>query len=521
MGIINYVIGFVTAVLVLVGVKRGNQIEKDERKGNIQISTQHGQIKKKFDSSLFSKNLDNLELHKSGNAQSKHKVKILLPLDYEKYSEIRFKPEYSFWRENSKFQLQFFPQGYIYNDDIKLNEVWEGYQSPIFYQSSYFSVPQGINKDKFNELSSFTGFRLLYPINSENQLDEFIVFQGASYFRSISKGHVYGLSARGIAINTGLQSPEEFPIFKEFWIEKPKPKSEKIVIHSHLEGNSIEGYYKFVVHPGDITKTEISFESIIKKEIEKFGIAPLTSMFWYGESNPSLNPPYPESHDSDGLLIHDDQTYFWIPLENPKKPISTSFKVKKLKGFGLLQRDREFSSYEDTRYEYQKRPGAWVEPTNLEDWEGGTVSLYRIPTQDDLMDNIVVYYTPEKFPIKGDILKYSYNIKWIDRIKLEEDQAEVTSTRVIHNKDKVTVQFLIDLKGLDLKNFDEKDYKFIIEGEDFDVLENSLSTVNNLEKLRVTIKLSFKSKIVSNSIISGYLVEDLKRKSETWKYILD
>ena len=152
MGIINYVIGFVTAVLVLVGVKRGNQIEKDERKGNIQISTHHGQIKKKFDSSLFSKNLDNLELQKSGNAQTKHKVKILLPLDYEKYSEIRFKPEYSFWRENSKFQLQFFPQGYIYNDDIKLNEVWEGYQSPIFYQSSYFSVPQGINKDKFNEI---------------------------------------------------------------------------------------------------------------------------------------------------------------------------------------------------------------------------------------------------------------------------------------------------------------------------------------------------------------------------------
>ena len=174
-----------------------------------------------------------------------------------------------------------------------------------------------------------------------------------------------------------------------------------------MEGNSIEGYYKFILQPGDISKSEVVFESLIKKDIERLGIAPLTSMFWYGESNPSLNTPYPESHDSDGLLIQDDQTYHWIPLENPKKPITTSFKVKKLKGFGLLQRDREFSSYEDSRYDYHKRPCAWVEPINPQDWEGGTVSLYRIPTQDDLMDNIVVYFTPEKMPSKGEIIKYS------------------------------------------------------------------------------------------------------------------
>ncbi len=521
MGLLNYVIGFVTAVLVLVGVKKGNQLEKEEKRGNVQISTQHGQIRKKFDPSLFSKALERIEDQKSLIVTTKLKTKPLLPVDYEKYSEIKFKSEHSFWKENSKFQMQFFPQGYIYQDAIRINEVWDGFQSPIFYQGTYFTIPQGINKEKFEELSGFTGFKLLYPINSESHLDEFAVFQGASYFRIVSKGQVYGLSARGIAINTGLTIPEEFPVFKEYWIEKPKPKSDKVVVHSILEGNSIEGYYKFILQPGDISKSEVVFESHIKKDIERLGIAPLTSMFWYGESNPSLNTPYPESHDSDGLLIQDDQTYHWIPLENPKKPITTSFKVKKLKGFGLLQRDREFSSYEDSRYDYHKRPCAWVEPINPQDWEGGTVSLYRIPTQDDLMDNIVVYFTPEKMPSKGEIIKYSYNIKWVDKIKLEDDIGEVSSTRVIYNKEKNIINFLIDIKGIDLKNFEDKDFKFIIEGDEVETTEISLTPVNNSEKLRISFKINIKTKIAPNSILSGYLTEDSKRRSETWKYILE
>jgi len=521
MSLINYVVGFVTAVLLLVGVKKGNLLEKEDKKGNIQISTQHGQIKKKFDSSLFYKNLEKHDDSKQSSQLSKNKQKILLPIEYEKYSEIRFKPEYTFWRENSKFHMQFFPQGYIYQESIKINEVWEDYQTPIFYQGSYFSIPHGINIDKFNELSGFSGLKLLYPINSENVHEEFAVFQGSSYFRIISKGQIYGLSARGIAINTGLQTPEEFPIFSEFWIEKPKPKSEKVIVHSHLVGNSIEGYYKFTLYPGEVSKAEVTFESIIKRDIEKIGIAPLTSMFWYGESSTSLNPPYPESHDSDGLLIQDDQTFIWIPLENPKKPTTTIFKVKKLKGFGLMQRDREFSSYEDPRYEYHKRPSAWVEPVNSENWENGYISLYRIPTRDDLMDNIIVFYSPEKLPTKGDNIKFSYNIKMIDKLKLDDDFAEVVSTKIIQNKDKNLISFFIDFKGLDLKNFEEKDYKFNLEGEDYEVLECLLNPINNLDKLRVSIKLSQKNKNITSSTISGFISEDSKIKSEVWKYIHD
>ena len=186
-----------------------------------------------------------------------------------------------------------------------------------------------------------------------------------------------------------------------------------------------------------------------------------------------------------------------------------------------MQRDREFSSYEDPRYEYHKRPSAWVEPVNSENWENGYISLYRIPTRDDLMDNIVVFYSPEKLPTKGDNIKFSYNIKMIDKLKLDDDFAEVVSTKIIQNKDKNLISFFIDFKGLDLKNFEEKDYKFNLEGEDYEVLEYFLNPINNLDKLRVSIKLSQKNKNITSSTISGFISEDSKIKSEVWKFIND
>lgn len=516
MGLLNYVIGIFTAVLVIVGVKKGTPKESHEKKSNVQISTQHGQVKKKFDPDSL-KSVFNYSEEKPKNKQ-KLKSKPNLAMEYEKYSQIRFRPEFTFWKD-SKIQMQFFPQGHLYQEAITLHEVQDGYQTPIHYQTSYFQLPPDINMEKFNEYHGFSGFKFFFPINQESQAEEFAVFQGASYFRVVSRGQVYGLSARGLALNTGIPQPEEFPVFKEFWIEKPKSKADKVSLYAHLESPSAEGIYKFHFSPGEPTTTEVNFETIMKKDVVRLGIAPLTSMFWYGESTPSLIPPYPESHDSDGLLILDKDQFFWIPLENPKKPTNTTFPVKNLKGFGLLQKDREFSSYEDSRYDYHKRPGAWVEP--MDEWGEGTITLYRIPTKDDLMDNIVVYFTPERLPAKGEKIKYSYNIKWISKFPYPNDFGEVISTRFIHTKDKNIVNFIIEFKGLDFKNIEDKKIRFHLEDEDIEILENTSTLVNEGEKLRINLKLSLKSKEPENLILSGYLEEDSKKVSEKWNYILD
>lgn len=515
MGLLNYVIGVVTAVLVIVGVKKGNHQEVQEKKSNVQISTQHGQVKKKFDPSAL-KILPSLPEEKPKGKPKKSKQN--LAMEYEKYSQIRFKPDLTFWKD-SKIQMQFFPQGYLYQEPIALHEVQDGYQTPIHYQSTYFQLPPDIPSEKFNDYHGFSGFKFLFPINQETVPEEFVVFQGASYYRVVSRGQVYGLSARGLALNTGLPQPEEFPVFKEFWVERPKQKAEKISLYAHLDSPSVEGIYRFLFVPGETSTTEVNFESILKKDVVRLGVAPLTSMFWYGESTPSLSPPYPESHDSDGLLIQEKDQFLWIPLENPKKPTTTVFPVKKLKGFGLMQRDRDFSSYEDSRYDYHKRPGAWIEP--IDEWGEGTISLYRIPTNDDLMDNIVVYFTPDKLPVKGEKIKYSYNIKWVSKFQYPEDFGEVVSTRFIHTKDKNIVSFMIDFKGLDLKNSEERKFKFILEDQDIEILENVPGVINDGEKLRINLKVSLKTKDPENLVLNGYLEEDSKKISEKWNFILD
>ncbi len=54
-------------------------------------------------------------------------------------------------------------------------------------------------------------------------------FLGASYFRFLGRGQRYGLSARGLAIGGGPRLNEEFPYFREFWIETPDPNADTII----------------------------------------------------------------------------------------------------------------------------------------------------------------------------------------------------------------------------------------------------------------------------------------------------
>ena len=84
----------------------------------------------------------------------------------------------------------------------------------------------------------FAGFRLHAPINRADYFDEVAAFLGASYFRAVAKGQAYGLSARGLALKTGEPGPEEFPVFKAFWLERPARGANAIVVHALLDSPS-------------------------------------------------------------------------------------------------------------------------------------------------------------------------------------------------------------------------------------------------------------------------------------------
>lgn len=353
-------------------------------------------------------------------AQKPHQpAKVNLPaelknLSYDQYRDIRYQPERALWRaEKLPFELMFFHLGKFQTEPVLINEITpEGKPVHIPFDTKDFDYGKNkLSRKDWGDLG-FAGFRVHYALNSPAYKDELVVFLGASYFRALGKGQHYGLSARGLGIDTvGSAKGEEFPRFTEFWIERPQPGADHLVVHALLESPSATGAYQMTFRPGESTVVDVRSKLFPRAGKATFGIAPLTSMFQHGENQPRPGEFRPEVHDSDGLLVASgDGEWLWRPLLNPKHTQVNSFSVKQLKGFGLMQRDRQFASYEDTEARYEQRPSAWVEPQG--DWGPGRVELLQLSTPDETNDNIVAYWVPEKPPAPGQGLELSYRLHW-------------------------------------------------------------------------------------------------------------
>ncbi len=132
------------------------------------------------------------------------------------------------------------------------------------------------------------------------------MFLGASYFRVLGRGQSYGASARGLAINVATTGGEEFPYFSDFWLVRPLPQQRTLTIFALLDSPSLTGAYRFEIRPGATTDVEVTATLYARKNVEKLGVAPLTSMFLFGEEHRRQFDDYrPEVHDSDGLLDAD------------------------------------------------------------------------------------------------------------------------------------------------------------------------------------------------------------------------
>ena len=326
----------------------------------------------------------------------------MVGLDYDQYRDIRFDPLKSTWREQKlPFELAFFHQGRTFDTPVRVHEIVGKTVRSIRFDPKSFSY--GVNKPDPKDLTAlgFAGFRVHYPINTQKYKDEVIAFLGASYFRAVGKGQAYGLSARGLAVDTALSSGEEFPYFTDFWIERPGANDKDLVIYALLNSNRVTGAYRFTLKPGVDTAIDMKVQLHVRENITKLGIAPLTSMYFFGENQRSQIEDFrPEVHDSDGLSIHSGTgEWIWRPLVDPKRLLVTSYTLNNPLGFGLMQRDRRFGSYEDLEAHYESRPSAWVEPKGK--WGTGRVELIQIPTPDETNDNIVAFWVPAVPPRLG------------------------------------------------------------------------------------------------------------------------
>jgi glucans biosynthesis protein len=450
--------------------------------------------------------------------------KVLRELNYDQYRDIRFRPERALWRRNgAPFEIQFFHPGFLFTQPVRIHVVTaEGVQKLRFRTEDFDYGANRFDTSDFEDLG-FAGFRVHYPINTPKYKDEIAAFLGASYFRALGKNQLYGLSARGLAVDTAALSGEEFPAFTEFWLVWPQQDSREIEIYALLESRRVTGAYRFVLRPGSETQMDVRARLFLREPVEKLGIAPLTSMFYFGENQSAKVEDYrPEVHDSDGLQLHTGNgEWVWRPLVNPERLLVTSFSSENPRGFGLMQRDRDFGHYQDLEARYERRPSAWVTPKG--NWGKGRVELVQIPTPDETNDNIVAYWVPAELPPPGQPLELQYRLSWQLQQLTQPPLAWVSQTRRGHGYRKEvddSLRFVIDFDDSVLRRRDRevKPEAAIWAGDNAEILEKQSFRNDANGGWRVSFRLKRKDEHPVEMRVT--LRVDGKIASETWSYVL-
>jgi glucans biosynthesis protein len=451
--------------------------------------------------------------------------KAWLDLDYDQYRDIRFRPDRALWHaQKLPFEVMFFHPGFHFDHPVHVNEVVGNEVREVPYSADDFDYGRNKLPRATAKFPGFAGFRVHYALNTPKYKDEVLVFLGASYFRALGKGQVYGLSARGLAIDTGLASGEEFPTFVEFWLVRPARNATELTIYALLDSRRVSGAYRFILRPGVDTAIDVRERLFLRERVTRLGIAPLTSMYLFGENQPSTGNDYrPEVHDSDVVSI-ESGTGEWIarPLVNPKRLLTSSFKLTNPAGFGLMQRDRAFSSYEDLESRFEKRPSVWVQPRSK--FEAGRVEIVEIPTPDETNDNIVVYWVPDSSPAPLEPIDFEYRLLWQKDTETRPPQSWVTQTRRGHGFRKAqdkSLDFVVDFEGPALTKLapETKVEPVVTAVSNAQILESNAYRNEATGGYRLTIR--FTRQDDGRPVeLRAYLRDATGTLSETWSYLL-
>lgn len=455
------------------------------------------------------------------------KLKPWFNISYDEYQKIRFKTSKSIWRGESDFELQMFHAGFLYNFPVAINSIEGCKSTPINFSPEYFTYPSSVDKlDKKNV--GFAGFRIHYPLHTNTYKDELGVFLGATYFKFLGRTQKYGLSARGLAVDTASTKGEEFPIFREFWLEKPPANQQKIVVYALLDSKSLSGAYRFEFYPKDQSILEVKIKLFPRNKVTELGIAPLTSMFFYGENSKSHFDDFrPEVHDSDGLLIHNaSDEWIWRPLGTRERLEISSFFDSSTKGFGLIQRDLQFASFQDLQALYHKRPSYWIEP--IGNWPSGRVVLVEIPTNTETNDNVVAYWDSDQDTEKDRPIELQYRMTSLLSTSHLHNLGKVFSTRIGHGltpgssangfSDNRTKKFILDFNGGSLPLLAEDQPVEALVSSSSGIIENIIVQRND-EIGGWRLFFNFTPEGEKTSDIRAFLRLRSETLTETWSYL--
>jgi periplasmic glucans biosynthesis protein len=369
-------------------------------------------------------------------------------LNYDQYRDIRFRVDQALWtKDHTAFRIDLLPAGFVYTAPVAVAIVEDGVVHAQVSDPAMFELGPSVPKSLQGKSLSLSGFRVRTQLNSRQYWDEFLVFQGASYFRAVGRGQNYGLSARGLALQTGDAEGEEFPAFTQFWIEKPEPKATELVIHALLESPSLTGAYLFRVRPGQDTQMDVEYTLFPRKDLRNVGIAPLTSMFLFDGTNRQRFDDFRyRVHDSDGLLFTSQGgEQVWRQLANPRNLQLSTFTAERPRAFGLIQRAHLQADFQDLEAKYEKRPSAWVEFP--EGAPAGPLRLVEIPTARETNDNIVAFWQPRDALPAGRPYTGSYLLHWTSEGLIKQPHARFVAARMGTNFEGTRKLIALDLAG--------------------------------------------------------------------------
>jgi glucans biosynthesis protein len=380
---------------------------------------------------------------------------IVAKINYETWGKIKFNMDHALFADGpNRFPVSFFHLGMFFQKAVEMYVVDAGSAREIIYDQSYFAMPVDSIAKKLPQGAGFAGLRIQEA--RDGALDwhknDWVAFLGADYFRAIGEQRQYGLSARAVALDVAVANKaEEFPDFTKFYIDRAEA-GDSLTVYALLEGPAIVGACRFVLTRTKSVTIDIEQTFFLRADVARFGLAPLTSMYWFSETKKETGIDWrPEVHDSDGLALWmGTGERAWRPLNNPPRIITSSFADENPRGFGLLQRDRCFDHYQDGVY-YDRRPSVWVEPKGS--WGMGAVQLVEIPTDDEIHDNIVAMWVPEKAAAAGSEVKLSYRLYWAADEPYPTDLARCVATRLGNGgqpgqpRPKGVRKFMVEFKG--------------------------------------------------------------------------
>ncbi len=454
-------------------------------------------------------------------ASAYHEPSTTLPapfatLNPPQYQAIHARQEAWIWQGGTRgFMIEPLHRGPIFATPVALNTVTNGSVAHIGYTPSQFDFGDLKVPDGLSDLG-FSGFAIHY-VDAAGVRHKLAIFQGASFFRAVAPGQHFGITARALSIRTADVRGEEFPQFREFWIETPQAAATSLRFHALIDSPSATAAVHFTLHTGDATIIDMESFICARQTLDHFGMGGMAAAYFYGPINAHATDQLrPQVHQVDGLSLNTGAgEWIWRPVANRAALQVSVFADKSPRGFGLLQRDRHFEDYEDETHHDEASPSLWIEPQG--DWGDGGVELVEIPSSAEDNANIVASFRPAATLSAGGTQRYACRQFWCWQPPDEAPLARIVATLGGLGLRPTWRAFIVEFQSEDFGLADAANGLTAKISLGSGSLEGQTLTVRRKAK-RVRVKFNFNPDSATMSELRMVLMRGGHNVSETWLY---